>query len=123
MGAVTVAPFSTYGYIPQNLGHRYWTGPWLVTMSASYATGGDTITPAQLGYGSQIDTMITMVGSGSFNGPFWLFQLNIVNENANPPVWTIQAFGAATGATGLTEAAAANAGINSFVFGAFFVGV
>ena len=118
MGNVAVTFGASYG-IFQNLGHRYWSGPCTVTMSSSYATGGDTITPAMIGFGSQIDVMIPFVTNSSFQGPFWLFQLNA----AVAGTYTIQAFGAATGTTGLTEAAANNAGINSFVFGAVFVGV
>ena len=120
MGAVTVTQ-PTYGTIPQNLGQVYYIAGCTVTMSSSYATGGDTITPAQIGFGSTIIDMVPNVNNSSFAGPFWLFVLNKVNAATN--IWTIQAFGAATGATGLTEAAANNAGINSFVFGATFIGI
>ena len=58
VGAVSINYQSPPYGIFQNLGHRYWTGPMTVTMSSSYATGGDTITLAQVGFGSQIDAMI-----------------------------------------------------------------
>ena len=120
MGTVAVT-FPSYGTIPQNLGHKYFVYGATVTMSSSYATGGDTITPAMIGFGSEIVAMIPTVNNGSFDGPFWLFVLN--NAFVTPGVYTIQAFGATAGATGLTEAGANAAGINSFVFGACFIGV
>ena len=118
MGAVTVTQ-PTYGTIPQNFGTLYWIGGLTVTMSSSYATGGDTITPAQIGFGTTIIEMYPYVINASFVGPFWLFVLNRVTVGT----FLIQAFGAGTGTTGLTEAAANNAGINSFVFGANFLGI
>lgn len=118
MGAVTVTQ-SPYGNIFQNLGTKYYVPGLTVTMSASYATGGDTITPAQIGFGADIEAMLPYVVNASFAGPFWLFVLNRVTIG----VYTIQAFGLAAGATGLTEAGANTAGINSFVFGAAFIGI
>jgi hypothetical protein len=118
MGAVTVTQ-AAYGNIPQNFGTWYAIGGLTVTMSASYATGGDTITPQQIGFGSNIINMLVTINNASFVGPFWLFLLNTVT----PGTFTIQAFGLAAGATGLTEAGANTAGINGFVFGATFIGI
>jgi hypothetical protein len=118
MGTVAVTQ-AAYGNIPQNFGTWYAIGGLTVTMSSSYATGGDTITPQQIGFGATIINMHVTVNTAANVGPFWLFMLNTVT----PGTYTIQAFGLAAGATGLTEAGANTAGINSFVFGATFIGI
>jgi len=119
MGSVTITS-PAYGPIPQNLGQKYMVFGYDVTLSNSYAAGGDTITPQQIGFGSVIDAMIVMTGK-SPQTTFWLYLLNV----ANAPIYTIQAFTAASstgGADALVEVTAST-DLSVVTFAAAFIGV
>jgi len=96
-----------------------------VTMSSSYATGGDTITLAQVGFGSQIDAMIVASMNthvSSSDTTFYVFVLNSVNA----PTYPIQAFtasGSPASTAALVESAANATALNGYSFSAIFVGV
>lgn len=119
MGAVVVT-YPAVGPITQNFGHHYYTAGFTLHLSSSYATGGDTITPAQVGYGAAIYEMWVKLNTGSPTSIF-LFLLN----TATVGVYTIQAFTAAAVpglTTGLGEVTAAT-DLSAVIFGASFVGV
>lgn len=119
MGVCTVVD-QPYGTIPQNLGQIYWTGPWQITLSSSYATGGDTITPRQVGLGSSIQSVIISTNQASQATMYLL----VYNSNNG----TIQAFESA--AVAATPAAAApfaevanGTNLSAVTFGAVVVGI
>jgi hypothetical protein len=123
MGVVTVA-YPSVGQVPQNLGQMYWTDGFTVNLSSSYATGGDTITPAQLGFGARIRNMLVQTINTSQTS-FFLFVLNTSQAGASSPVYTIQAFTAASAPGPAAALAEVQAGtdLHLFTFEATFTGI
>lgn len=92
MGTVTVTFDAPQDF--QRFGHRdVCRGS--IAFSASYATGGDTITPAALGFGSLIDAMMVQTVSGGY----------VISPDMNPNAnsYKIQAYVTGAAATDVLD--------------------